>query len=79
MRTVSGVAWADYFGRLHLGSISGSASTILIAGSALGPVPLGLARDAFGSYDVALQALILLPLLLAAASLFTDKPKRGGS
>jgi len=79
MRTVSGVAWADYFGRLHLGSISGSASTILIAGSALGPVPLGLARDAFGSYDVALQALILLPLLLAAASLFTGRPQKAGS
>lgn len=79
MRTVSGVAWADYFGRLHLGSISGTATTILIAGSALGPVPLGVARDAFGSYDVALLAMILLPLLLAAASLFTGKPRRAGS
>ncbi|HEX6383572.1 MAG TPA: MFS transporter [Anaerolineae bacterium] len=76
MRTVSSVAWATYFGRRYLGSISGTASTILIAGSALGPVPLGLARDVFGSYNLALQAFMFLPLLLGAASLFTGRPQK---
>jgi len=76
-RTIAGVAWAHYFGRQYLGSISGIASTILILGAAVGPVPLGFARDALGSYDQALLALTLVPLLLGVASLFLRPPRRG--
>ena len=75
-RTIAGVAWAHYFGRRHLGSISGIASTILIVGAAAGPIPLGFARDALGSYDQALLALMLLPLLLGVASLFLQPPRK---
>ena len=51
MRTVSTVVWPTYFGRLHLGAIAGFATTMSVAASALGPMPMGIARDVFGSYN----------------------------
>ena len=75
-RTVSAVAWAHYFGRQHLGSIAGFASTILIFGAALGPIPLGFARDALGSYNLALTVLAFIPLLLGIACLLLRPPQK---
>jgi predicted MFS family arabinose efflux permease len=75
VRTVNSVAWAAYFGRLHLGSITGVATTLLIAGSALGPMPFGMARDWWGSYDGLLYGSAVLPLALGIACLFIKKPK----
>jgi sugar phosphate permease len=76
MGTVHNVGWATYFGRAHLGSITGFATTILIAGSAFGPMPLGIFRDMTGSYNTALTLLAVLPLALAILSLFIKKPTR---
>lgn len=75
-RTVGSVAWAMYFGRTHLGSITGITSTIMIAGSALGPLPLGLARDLLGGYNQALTILAIIPLaLMVVTVLFAKRPK----
>jgi MFS transporter, OFA family, oxalate/formate antiporter len=76
MRTVSTVAWAKYYGRRHLGSISGVTSTVLVAASALGPLPMGVARDWLGTYTTTLNVLAVIPLALAVASLFVDRPAR---
>jgi MFS family permease len=75
-RTVIAVAWAHYYGRLHLGSISGVASTILIIGASLGPIPFALARDGLGSYDLALNGLALLALILSGTSLLMRPPHK---
>jgi MFS family permease len=72
--TVSSVAWAQYFGRLHLGSISGTVTTILVASSAFGPMLFGVARDMLGSYTLVLVISALLPVLLAVANLLYAKP-----
>lgn len=72
---VQNIIWANYFGREYLGSITGVATTILMVGNGLGPVPLGIARDLLGSYDLALFVLALLPLLLGLSSLFVGKPQ----
>jgi MFS family permease len=74
--TVSSVVWAKYFGRRHLGSITGVAALVSVAGSALGPMPMGVARDLVGSYTVALTALAALPLGLAVVALFARRPHR---
>lgn len=76
MGALHGVVWAKYFGRTHLGSITGIATTVLIAGSALGPLPLGLARDIMGNYNTVLLIAALLPLILGLVSLFFGKPSR---
>ena len=73
---VNNVVWAAYFGRRHLGSIAGAASTILIAGSALGPMPLGIARDLLGNYNLALTVSATVPLLLGIANLLVKRPRK---
>jgi hypothetical protein len=70
------VAWAHYFGRQHLGSISGAASTILVFGAALGPIPFALVRDGWGTYTPALNGLALLALILAGVALLMRPPQR---
>ncbi len=74
--TVSTVVWAKYFGRQHLGSITGVASLIGVAGSALGPMPMGIARDVLGSYTLALTVLAALPLALGIVVLTSRRPER---
>jgi sugar phosphate permease len=74
--TVSGVAWARYYGRRHLGSVSGVAMLVSIAGSALGPLPMGLARDLMSSYGPMLTASAVLPLILAIVALWARRPTK---
>lgn len=74
--TVSGVVWARYYGRRHLGSVSGVAMLVSIAGSALGPLPMGLARDLMGSYRPMLTASALLPLILSVVALWARRPTK---
>lgn len=76
VHTVGSVVWAMYFGRRHLGSITGVTSTVLIAGSALGPMPFGIARDLLASYNLVLTLSAVLPFLLGLASLFIDRPQK---
>ena len=73
---VNSVIWAKYFGRQHLGAITGIASLVLIAGSSLGPMPMGIARDLLGSYTQALTVAAILPLALAVLTTFTRRPQR---
>ena len=74
--TVSQVVWAKYYGRRHLGSVTGVAMLVSIAGSALGPMPMGIARDLMGSYLPALTVSAALPLVLAVVALFARRPER---
>jgi sugar phosphate permease len=67
---IASVVFANFFGRLHLGSIAGFASTLFVAASALGPMPIGVARDLMGSYNTVLSVFAVIPLSLAIACLF---------
>ncbi len=71
---VASVVYANYFGRRHLGSIAGLAYTLLVASSALGPMPIGVARDLMGGYATVLTGCAALPLVLAVACLFFCRP-----
>ena len=73
---VSNVVWANYFGRRHLGSITGVTSTLSVAGSALGPMPFGVGRDLLGSYEGILTGFAVLPFVLAFVTLFFAKRPR---
>ena len=46
------LAWADYYGREHLGAIRGLTLPIQISGQAIGPVISGFMFDSTGSYQV---------------------------
>jgi MFS family permease len=61
------VTLAGFFGRGHFGSIKGIAMSLVIGASALGPLPLALAKDLLGRYDLALIALMAFPVAAGIA------------
>lgn len=62
------VTWPRYFGRTHLGAISGFHMSWVVAFSAVGPFLFGLSFSQLGSYITAILAsLIFLGGLFAAA------------
>jgi len=75
MMTLFGFLFAHYFGRKHLGSIQGLGQTIGVVGASIGPLPLGVAIDTFGSYDGTLRGLALLPVAAAVLALFLRVPE----
>jgi MFS family permease len=75
-RVIDAVVWAKYFGRKHLGAIRGVTMFGTIGGTALGAYPLGLSKDHWGSFDPALDALLVLTVIIAVAALFVQKPNK---
>ncbi|MDQ4099032.1 MAG: MFS transporter [Chloroflexota bacterium] len=69
------VAWPQYYGRKYLGSIRGFGFGVGVFGSALGPLPFGIAYDTLGGYTPAIAALLLLPAAAAIAVWFAKPPK----
>lgn len=75
-RVVSGVAYANYFGREHLGSITGFTSTIGAMASGLGPVVYGVGRDLAGNYWPSLLVSAIYPAVMVALVLTMKKPTK---
>lgn len=63
MRTMTSVLLADYYGRLHLGSIFGLSRSVQVAGFALGPLVSGTVFDLTQSYDGAFLSFLTLSLV----------------
>ena len=78
-RIVMAVVWPNYFGRKHIGSISGISMAMVVTGSALGPLPLGIAFDMFGGYVQVLWALMIFPVFGIVAALLADPPQKEAS
>jgi len=76
-RALSSVVWPALYGRKHLGSIYGFASSLTIIGAALGPIPFGYAYDLTGSYQPVLWTAAIITFLFAAFSLLTPEPSKG--
>ncbi len=70
-----GYVWPRFFGRKHLGSIQGTAATIMVVGASIGPLPFGATYDATGSYQTALLTMAVLPVLCAIAVLLMRPPE----
>lgn len=66
--------WPNYYGRRHLGSIRAMASSVMIIGAALGPLPLGLAFDQWGGYTEILYLIVVIPLFGIVAALLSPNP-----
>lgn len=69
-----GIVWPNYFGRANIGSIKGVAATIMVIGSAFGPLPFALAYDRFGSYQEILYMMMVFPFLALIFAFFSRKP-----
>jgi cyanate permease len=67
------LVWAVYFGRGHVGAISGAARPLGIILISSGPLLLAGTRDAFGSYTPGL-VITALALVLCIFCLFLARP-----
>ena len=80
LHTLLRLAWADYYGRLHLGAIRGLTLPAQIGGQAIGPVVSGFMFDASGGYRapfvIFATAVGFAALLVLAA---VPPPKREGA
>ncbi|CAN5625438.1 MFS transporter [soil metagenome] len=68
------VLWPKYFGRAHLGSIRSATFAATVLGAAIGPLPLGIAYDYFGTYSGAIAAMLILPVFGFFAVLHAKPP-----
>lgn len=66
LRTAGTVVWVNYYGRQNQGVIRGAANSGMILAAAVGPLPLAMANDYFHSYQSALLAFMLIPLVSMA-------------
>ncbi|MCC6493946.1 MAG: MFS transporter [Pirellulales bacterium] len=67
MTIVSSASWAHYFGPAHLGRIRGTAMTVGIASSAVGPLIMGASADLLGGFQASLWFFATTALAVAAA------------
>ena len=78
IRTVGSVVWVNYYGREHQGAVAGAAVSVAVAGSALGPLPLAISEDLFGTLEPALILFMCLPIISGIVVLSAVPPKRAG-
>ncbi|MXZ08380.1 MAG: MFS transporter [Gemmatimonadetes bacterium] len=68
-------AWADIFGRLHLGKIQGAAQVFAVLASATGPLFIESVFSSAGTYAPAFYALAPAVLLVAIFAYFVNIPR----
>lgn len=64
-----------FFGKTHLGAITGQAMTIVVFCSALGPILFSLSLSNTGSYKAASIICAIVFLLLLITAIFTNNPQ----
>ena len=69
------VTWPRFYGRENLGRITGFVMSLIVFGSALGPVLLSLSLSVSGSYHPAFYVLALVVLVLVFFSVRADNPQ----
>ncbi len=72
---ISAVTWPRFYGRTHLGVISGFSTSIVVAGTAVGPYLFSVAQDQFGSYRPATLLCAVVALVLFVASSRAERPQ----
>ncbi|MFG0261443.1 MAG: MFS transporter [Novipirellula sp. JB048] len=72
---ISAVTWPRFYGRTHLGAISGFSTSIVVAGTAIGPYLFSVTHDSFATYRPATLLCTLAALVLFAAAFRADRPQ----
>lgn len=65
-----------FFGRAHLGAISGLNTSIMVLASAMGPVLGSLGADWLGGFRPVFAVYLVVPALLLVLGLYTENPQR---
>ena len=72
---LSVVVMPRYFGRKHLGAISGLFASIMVLGTALGPVLFSTFHNITGDYKAVIWGCFILPLSIMLAGLKAENPQ----
>jgi MFS family permease len=75
MGALLNIAWPRFFGREHLGAISGLNMSIMVWASAIGPLLFSFAEELTGNYNAAIIICAILPLIIILDSLKADNPQ----
>jgi cyanate permease len=78
MGALLNIAWPRFFGREHLGAISGLAMSILVWASAIGPWLFSLGHNITGDYRAAICVCAFLPIAIIIAALKAENPQEAG-
>ena len=70
------VTFPRYFGRKHLGAISGVCMSVLVIASAIGPAYFSYGKMILGSYRNAAFSTLVLPLIIFILAFFTKNPQK---
>ncbi len=70
------VTFPRYFGRRHLGAISGLTMSVQVIASAVGPYLFSFGKNYIGSYRSTALLVILLPLAMLILAFFARNPQR---
>ncbi len=74
MAVLTSVVWPRYFGRQHLGAISGKSMSMIVMGSAAGPVLFSLSNTFTDMYGAISFLAILFLIVIAVGSFKADPP-----
>jgi len=69
------VAFPQFFGRAHLGAISGLNMAVMVFASAIGPILFALGRDVTGSFTAITVACAFMPAVIAVMGLWARNPQ----
>ncbi|MFW5871098.1 MAG: MFS transporter [Verrucomicrobiota bacterium] len=70
-----GITWPVFFGREHIGAISGFNMAIMVFTSAIGPWVFSKSNSMLGSYDAAAALCLLSAVVLLIAAMWADNPQ----
>lgn len=74
-QTALGLVWPRFYGRKHLGAISGFNMSTIVLASAVGPFVFSLAKQYFGGYQAAYLSTAIIPIVLTVAAFFARNPQ----
>ncbi len=69
------VLWPKFYGRKHLGAISGFNMSCMVIASAVGPFIFAESFELLGSYDVGIYVCLAIPVILFILSFFVVNPQ----
>jgi OFA family oxalate/formate antiporter-like MFS transporter len=72
---LSSVTWPRFFGRLHLGAVSGFALALTVGGTAIGPYVYSVGRDFTGGYTAPALACTFVAVALLVGATRADRPE----
>ncbi len=75
MGALLNLTWPRFFGREHLGAISGLSLSILVWASAIGPWLFSLSHNMTGNYKTAICICALLPTTIIIAAIKAENPQ----